>query len=99
MRKRAPPGSSCSTIVPPVAGSKNRDGSAGSFTGVGSVEPAAAVVIVHLARAVLVGVGPVRELPFLDAPEDLVELLVAHQERVVERLDAVVTGGEEVDRR
>ena len=44
------------------------------------------------------GIGPVVEPPRLDAAEDLVELLLAHEERVVLQLRSIAVGVEEGER-
>ena len=54
------------------------------------VHAAAAVVMVDLALLLLRRVGPVVEAALFDAAEDLVELLLAHEERVVLRFGLVV---------
>src|SRR5207245_4429477 len=54
------------------------------------VHAAAAVVAVDLALPLLLRVGPVVETALLDAPEDLVELLLAHEEGVVLRFGLAV---------
>src|SRR5688500_18285730 len=55
--------------------------------GIFEVDAAAAEEAVDLAVARLPGVGPVVEAPRLHAPENLVELLLAHEEGVVLHLD------------
>src|SRR5688500_18540948 len=51
--------------------------------GVLPVDAATPVVVVDLAGPAAARVGPVGQLPFPDAPEDLVELVLADQESVV----------------
>src|ERR1051325_6930637 len=48
------------------------------------VQSAAAVVVVDLTLALTVGVGPEVEVSRLDPIPDLIELLLAHQEGVVD---------------
>ena len=62
------------------------------------VNAAAAEVGVGLALLLLPGIGPVFQLALLDAAEDLVELRIAHQERVVLHLDFHAVGREEGER-
>src|SRR5258708_5342424 len=61
------------------------------------VNAAAAVVVVDLALLLLHRIGPVVDALLLDAAEDLVELLLADEERVVLLLDLVV-GVAEIER-
>src|SRR5215218_5887270 len=58
--------------------------------GVEPVHAPATVVGVDLTRVALEGIGPVIEAAGPDAGEDLVELLLGHQERVVPRMDLLV---------
>ena len=62
--------------------------------GIVEVDAAAAVFVVDLARLLLVRIGPMGEAPFGDPAEDRVEIVFAHQERVVLGPD-VVTGVDE----
>jgi hypothetical protein len=57
---------------------------------IGEVHPSAAVVAVDLADPAAAGVCPVGQLPLLDPTEDLVELLLGHEEGVVLGDDLVV---------
>src|SRR5438105_6496223 len=61
------------------------------------VHAAAAVVVVDLALLALARIRPVVEPALLDAAEDLVELLLADEERVVLLLDLVI-GVAEIER-
>jgi hypothetical protein len=62
------------------------------------VDAAAAVVPVDLAFLLLARVGPVLDAAAAHAAEDLVELLLAHEERVVLHLDFHAFGVEERER-
>src|SRR5689334_13295842 len=57
-----------------------------------------AVVSFHLAGSHAAWIGAVRESALLDTGEDLVELLLGHEERVMLHLDLHVFGIEEVER-
>src|SRR5439155_16150575 len=59
------------------------------------IHATAAEVVVDLSRLLLFGIGPGLELARLDAAEDLVEFLLAHEERVVLHLDFHAVGGKE----
>src|SRR2546429_8082681 len=59
------------------------------------VDATATEIVVDLSLLLLFGIGPVLELARLDAAEDLVELLLAHEERVVLHLDFHAVGGKE----
>jgi len=59
------------------------------------VDAAAAVVAVDPALLLPAGIGPVVETALLDAAEDLVELLLAHEEGVVLHLHVHAVGVEE----
>ena len=55
--------------------------------GIGEVDAPSAVVVIDLTELALHRIGPVVEAVRSDAPEDLVELVLAHEEGVVLRLD------------
>src|SRR5579885_3071569 len=55
--------------------------------GVFEIGAAAVVPVVDLIAPPLVGIGPIGQAALLDAGEDLVELGLAHQERIMLRLD------------
>jgi hypothetical protein len=58
--------------------------------GIVEVDAAAAVVVIDLTRSALARVGPMVEAAFDDPAEDLVELVLSDQERVVLRGNRVI---------
>ena len=66
--------------------------------GVLEIDAASAVVSVDLAGALLERIGPVREGTRANAPEDLVEISLVDQERVMLRNDIRVAHVEEIQR-
>src|SRR5262245_54647902 len=69
--------------IPPAAAIRPRDDLEQMTVRVLEVEAAPAVVAVDLSPLRLGGVGPIGELARLDPIEDVVELGLAHQKRVV----------------
>jgi hypothetical protein len=61
------------------------------------VDPAAAVIMIDLARMATPWVGPVLETLFADAAEDGIEIYLGNQESVVLWLDRSI-GGREIER-
>src|SRR5215216_5985079 len=93
--------SRCPGATSPASGSslraapvRTRDDLQEVAVGREEVDAAAAVVRVDLARPGLTRIGPVRHLLFLDAAEDLVELVFAHEEGVVLAGDGAGRGRE-----
>ena len=62
--------------------------------GILPVHPAASVAGVVFARPAFERVGPVRQAPFSDPTEDLVELRLADQKGIVLRIGCTVVVGE-----
>jgi hypothetical protein len=58
--------------------------------GIVEIDAAAVVPVIDLAGFGTRGARPVRQSPLLDAREDLIELRLAHQERVMLRGDVAV---------